>query len=189
MLNSSAYASIDAEWVEFEFDGCQFAGWLWLMPMRNGDKVEVVAEKLGEGRYVAYAVKREGDDLVAIYPRAIVGWRAESRAYVRTWCWSSLIFTLLMWAFMVWGTIGTSAWHDWAFLATLILAPVLSATIWGWLAWSDAQKKRPFCQLAEKIFSTFGWPDVDNLDLRKTSTANRRSNIMKNFGRYYFRYQ
>lgn len=35
----------EADWVEFELSGKQVEGWLWMLRMRNGDIVEVVAER------------------------------------------------------------------------------------------------------------------------------------------------
>jgi hypothetical protein len=61
LIGMAGNAEEEADWVEFELDGNQVRGWLWMMPMRNGDNVEVVAEPIGKNHYVAYAVKREGD--------------------------------------------------------------------------------------------------------------------------------
>jgi hypothetical protein len=68
LIGMAGNADEEADWVEFELDGKQVKGWLWMLPMRNGDTVEVVAEPTGNNRYVAYAVKRDGDDLLAVYP-------------------------------------------------------------------------------------------------------------------------
>jgi len=46
-----------------------------------------------------------------------------------------------------------------------------------------------FVRIAKAIFKTFGWPDVENIDLRKTSKENRRENKLSNFGNLYFRYK
>jgi hypothetical protein len=32
-----------------------------------------------------------------------------------------------------------------------------------------------------------GWPDVQNINLRKTSREHRGANTLSNYGRYYFR--
>ncbi|TGS60042.1 hypothetical protein, partial [Mesorhizobium sp. M1C.F.Ca.ET.176.01.1.1] len=51
------------------------------------------------------------------------------------------------------------------------------------------RKMMGFVRLAEAIFATYGWPDVENINLRKTSREHRGSNALSNYGRYYFRYR
>ena len=53
MIDTAGNSDEDADWVEFELDGKQIKGWFWMIPMRNGDRVEVVAERMGESSYVA----------------------------------------------------------------------------------------------------------------------------------------
>jgi len=43
LIGMAANSDEEADWVEFEVDGNRVHGWLWMMPMRNGDEVEVVA--------------------------------------------------------------------------------------------------------------------------------------------------
>jgi len=52
-----------------------------------------------------------------------------------------------------------------------------------------SRKFMGFVRIAEVIFKTFGWPDVENIDLRQTSVENRRENKLSNFGNLYFRYK
>src|SRR5450830_1679863 len=97
LIGMAGNSDEEADWVEFELDDKQVKGWLWMMPMRNGDTVEVVAEPTGNNRYVAYAVKRDGDDLLAVYPHATAGRKVHYRKSVKTWGWcaalASLFFT------------------------------------------------------------------------------------------------
>lgn len=62
LVNMASNADEEADWVEFELDGMQMQVLFWLLPMRNGDVIEIVAEKVGESRYIVYSVKRDGDD-------------------------------------------------------------------------------------------------------------------------------
>jgi hypothetical protein len=71
----------------------------------------------------------------------------------------------------------------------------LLATFASWIAISSviafrvSRKLMGFVRIAELIFKTFDWPDVENIDLRRTSRENRRENKLPNFGIFYFRYQ
>ena len=87
LIGMAGNADEEADWVEFELDGNHVKGWLWMMPMRNGDTVEVVAEPKGNNRYVAYAVKRDGDELLAVYPHATAGRKVHYRKSVKVWMW------------------------------------------------------------------------------------------------------
>jgi hypothetical protein len=42
--------------------------------------------------------------------------------------------------------------------------------------------------MAEAIFRTFGWPEVEKIDLRKTSKENPGEYKILGFGERYFRY-
>ncbi|WP_244099977.1 putative type VI secretion system effector [Burkholderia anthina] len=73
LIQSSANSEEEADWVEFELDGKQIEGWLWRMPMKDGDEVEIVAELRPRDRYFAYSIRRVNDDVVAVYPHATRG--------------------------------------------------------------------------------------------------------------------
>jgi hypothetical protein len=178
----------EADWVEFELDGKHVKGWLWMMPMRNGDSVEVVAESTGKNHYVAYAVKRDGDDLLAVYPHATAGRKVHYRKSIKAWIWCSLLAYLVPAFFLVMHVGLKSLLHT----DTQLFLPITFAL---WIAFSAiiafrvSRKLMGFVRIAELIFKTFGWPDVENIDLRQTSKENRRENKLPNFGNLYFRYK
>ena len=188
LIGMAGNSDEEADWVEFEIDGKQIQGWLWMMPMRNGDNVEVVAEKMGHDRYVAYAVKRDGDDLLAVYPHATAGRWVHYRNSLKAWMWWTIIAHLALLLFFVmkrgWGVLLESDMH---FVFPIIFA--LCSTIFAAIAISVSIRLMAFVKIAEKIFKTFGWPDINNIDLRKTSKENRRENTLPNFGTFYFRYK
>ncbi|ACD14462.1 putative type VI secretion system effector [Paraburkholderia phytofirmans] len=187
LVNMASNADEEADWVEFRLDGMQMQGWLWLLPMRNGDVVEVVAEKVGESRYVVYSIKREGDDIVSVYPHATAGRRQHYRSMAKT----------LLWAFVFVNAIGVFAMHKpgdfgakfLSFAAFMGVAMAAALVVFATIFYRVTQKMMGFVRLAEAIFRTYGWPDVENINLRKTSRAHRGTNTLANYGRYYFRYK
>ncbi|THC41339.1 hypothetical protein C2862_18715 [Massilia sp. Mn16-1_5] len=188
LIGMAGNADEEADWVEFELDGKQVKGWLWMMPMRNGDTVEVVAEPTGKDHYVAYAVKRHGDDLLAVYPHATAGRKVHYRKSVKTWMWCSFLAYLFpAFFFVVHEGLGSLLHTDTQlfFLTTFSFWIAISAVI----AFRVSRKLMVFVRIAELIFKTFGWPDVENIDLRQTSKENRRENKLSNFGNLYFRYK
>jgi hypothetical protein len=187
LVNMASNADEEADWVEFELDGMQMQGWLWLLPMRNGDAVEVVAEKIGESRYVVYSVKRDGDDIVSVYPHATAGRKQHYRSMAK----------IMLWAFVLVNAIGVFAMYrpgDFgdkflSFAAFMGVAMAATFVVFAIIFYRVTQKMMGFVRLAEAIFRTYGWPDVENINLRKTSREHRGSNTLSNYGRYYFRYQ
>jgi hypothetical protein len=178
----------EADWVEFELDGKHLKGWFWMIPMRNGDSVEVVAEHIENSHYIAYAVKRESDGLLAVYPHATAGRKAHYRKSINSWMWCSILICLIPIIFIVMPEGWDSLLDTNMQLGLLIgfaIWIVFSATI----AFRASEKLMGFVRIAEIIFETFGWPDVENIDLRQTSRESRRENKLANFGNLYFRYK
>ena len=188
LIGMAGNADEEADWVDFELEGKQVKGWLWMMPMRNGDTVEVVAEPMGNNRYVAYAVKRDGDELLAVYPHATAGRKVHYRKSVNAWMWCSFLAYLFpAFFFVMHEGLGALLHTDTQlfFLTTFSFWITISAVI----AFRVSRKLMGFVRIAEVIFKTFGWPDVENIDLRQTSRENRRENNLANFGNQYFRYK
>ena len=188
LIGMAGNSEEEADWVEFELDGKQVKGWLWMLPMRNGDIVEVVAEPTGNNRYVAYAVKRDGDDLLAVYPHATAGRKVHYRKSVKAWMWCSCLAYMILPLFAVMqrglGTLRDA--HMQSFLLTEFPICMLVSAV---IAFRVSRKFMGFVRIAETIFKTFGWPDPEHIDLRQTSKDNRRENKLDNFGHLYFRYK
>lgn len=178
----------EADWVEFELDGRQLKGWLWMMPMHNGDTVEVIAEQTGNNRYVAYAVKRDGDGLLAVYPHATAGRKVHYRKSVKVWMWCSILAYLgVISMFVIQNGLGILLEADMQLFLPIGFA--FCSAISAVIAFRVSQKFMGFVRIAEIIFETFGWSDVENIDLRKTSRENRHADNLPNFGNLYFRYK
>nr|WP_314541766.1 putative type VI secretion system effector [uncultured Massilia sp.] len=188
LIGMAGSAGEDADWVEFELNGKQIKGWLWMMPMRNGDNVEVVAEHMANDRYVVYAVKRDSDDLLAVYPHATAGRKVHYRKSAKVWIWYTTLAYLsviLMFVMQEGSEILLNSDMQHLLPIGFSFCSVISAVI----AFRVSRKLMAFVRIAEVIFETFGWTDVKNIDLRKTSRQNRRENKLSNFGNLYFRYK
>ncbi len=188
LIGMAGNSDEEADWVEFELDGKLVKGWLWMMPMRNGDNVEVVVEQAGNNDYVTYAVKRDGDDLLAVYPHATAGKKAHYRKSVKVWMWCSFLTFLILPLFLVMqrglGTLLDGKMQSFLLIAFASWIPVSAV-----MAFRVSRKLMGFVRIAEVIFKTFGWSDIENIDLRKTSREHRGENKLGNFGNLYFRYK
>ncbi|MCA8203019.1 hypothetical protein LGM71_18340 [Burkholderia sp. AU33545] len=186
LIQMSANSEEEADWVEFELDGKQVEGWLWKMPMKDGDVVEIVAELRPRDRYFAYSVRRVNDDVVAVYPHATRGRSALYRWLMKfmsiTWVFCSGIVTALMFRD-----------HEGIDLSSHIL--VMSAAwtfslIVFWILFHRAYlKMRHFAKLAEVIFSCYGWRDVREISLIHSSKQMKPENRDLDYGIHYFRYR
>ncbi|ACD14461.1 putative type VI secretion system effector [Paraburkholderia phytofirmans] len=187
LVSMASNSDEEADWVEFELDGKKMQGWLWLLPMRNGDEVEVVAEKVADDRYIVYSVKRDGDDIVAMYPHATAGRKAHYRNMTKIMLWTFFV----LYAILVVGTYfkGEISSDLYAYTVSMATIGVGGFIVFGIIFYRTSLKLMGFVRLAEAVFRTYGWPDVQNIDLRKTSREHRGTNTLSNYGRHYFRYK
>jgi hypothetical protein len=187
MVGSAASKAEKAHWLEFELDGKKIQGWVWVMPLGTGDNVEVVAKHTGGLCYTVYAIRRVDDGLVAAYPHVIAGRNVLYRNSVRGWLWLPVIATLLfMFFFMMEMGLGILFEKEmWDFMKELI---VVSFVAIGLIAFRISRMYMESVCMAEAIFRTFGWPDVEKIDLRKTSKENPGEYKILGFGERYFRY-
>lgn len=182
---SSADAEEDADFVEFNLGGKPIRGWVWRSPFKEGDIVDVAAEWHGH-YYDAGGIVRLSDRTIALYPHCSRGKMRHIKNATKWWfigvsglCLISIPFGLL--------TFGTKDF----------LAFLSEGLIWGFLGLygffgiatiSLASKWMVFVRLAEQVFRTLGLPDPSNIDLVKSSKAQRKPDDPGEFGTFYFRY-
>ncbi|MCA8203020.1 hypothetical protein LGM71_18345 [Burkholderia sp. AU33545] len=186
LIQSSANSEEEADWVEFELDGKQIEGWLWKMPMTDGDEVEIVAEPRPRDRYFAYSIRRVGDDTVAVYPHATRGRTALYRWLMKIMLWFFVPIYALM-CFML------SRDADGIDSTTLVMvlggAGAFSLLIFWILFYRAYLKMKRFAKLAEVIFSCYGWRDVRKISLIHSSKEMKPENRDLDYGIHYFRYR
>ncbi|WP_438820315.1 putative type VI secretion system effector [Burkholderia lata] len=186
LIQSSANSEEEADWVEFELDGKQIEGWLWKMPMKDGDEVEVVAEPRARDRYFAYSVRRGSDDMVAVYPHATRG-----RSALYRWLMKIMLgFFVPVYILLCFMLSRDADGIDGATL-TIVLggAGVFSLLIF-WILFHRAYlKMRHFGRLAEVIFSGYEWSDVSKINLVRASKQVKPERRDFDYGVHYFRYR
>ena len=129
---------------------------------RNGDQVEVVVEPCEEDGYLAYALRRPIDHRLWLYPWAMKGSKANSRAALK----NTGIFTLLVYLFdLVLLIIVSNDLSDFAFgfsvtTPVFILFFLISYFCYKKLLGGGSKE-------ADKIFATLGYPDPKTVDMEK----------------------
>ena len=129
---------------------------------RNGDQVEVVVEPCDEDGYLAYALRRPIDHRLWLYPWAMKGSKANSRAALK----SVGLFTLLVYLCdLVLLIIVSNDLSDFAFgfsvtTPVFILFFLISYFCYKKLLGGGSKE-------ADKIFATLGYPDPKTVDMEK----------------------
>lgn len=185
LIQMSANSEEEADWVEFELDGKQVEGWLWKMPMRDGEAVEIVGEARGRDRYFAYSIRRLGDDVVAVYPHATRG-----RSALYRWLMKIMLITVVILNVVGSMLTFTGTGMDRLTLAIVMGGAWLFSLLLFWILFHRAYlKMRHFSRLAEVIFSCYGWRDVREIDLVRSSKQMKQGNRDIEYGTHYFRYR
>lgn len=160
---------------------------LWGNPFQEGDEVEVVAEE-ADGYMRAFAVLRPSDRIISLFPHVVSGRSAHNRTTVKGLAWMSLLVAVvtivLLTSLWILGGVG-----EFVMLAVTIGVVILGLiAIFSIIGWSVSRKYIPFVMMAEIIFTSVGWEDVGEINLRKRTMDSIRPEDPSALGPFYFRY-
>lgn len=175
--------------VSFEIDGQPVRGVLWDCPFKEGDEVEVVAEKTN-GYWNAFAVARPKDRIISLFPHAVSGEIAHYRSSFSIWLkiWLALLlFGGVLGAIIKFLNSGNDGWGEWILFMIGGSGSVVFVIL-GIIGFSVARKYIPFVRVAEGVFTALGWQDVKRINLRKKTLKNIRPDDPPALGVFYFRY-
>lgn len=176
----------EADYLEFELDGELVKGWVWRSPFKEGDVVGVAAE-WRDGHYEVAGISRPLDRTIALYPHCSRGRSKHVKNAVKWWFLGATFMNLLIFLFAVLTTsAGRSVLHGFLEVGVYMMLGVY--VFFGLMTFSLARKWMPFVHLSEKVFTTLGWSNPGNIDLAKSSKAQRKPEDPGEFGTFYFRY-
>ena len=97
MVAGASAMEEQADYLQFDLDGTPVKGWVWRNPFRNGDAVEVAAEKR-DGHFECFAVARPKDQVIALYPHCSRGKSTHYKNAVWWWIfgWGGVCISLLL---------------------------------------------------------------------------------------------
>lgn len=177
----------DADLLEFELDGKSIRAWVWVSVFKEGDEVEIVAERLDQVWH-AFGIRRVRDRIVALHPHCSRGRYAHYKATVRWWIGLTGVFLLCFNIFAV-IVLYFSDENDWLGVSNLFLGGgVIVTMITGVISFHIGRKMMKFVRLAEGIFSGFGWKDVKSIDLPTITKKSKQPGEPGALGVLYFRY-
>lgn len=171
-----------ANYLEFDLNGASVKGWVWHSPFREGDVVDVAAERRGD-YYEAYGIVRPVDRTIALYPHCSRSKGRHIKNAVKWWAICSVIFYLF--------TQGVAAYiGGWKFVThpSMIWISGLSTLFFVPMFFSLSRQFMPFVRLSEKVFVVLGLPNAKDIDLVQSSKHQRTAEDPAEFGTFYFRY-
>lgn len=183
MASNATSMEEEADHVQFMLDGKPVKGWVWRSPFKEGDVVEVAAEWQGD-HYEAFGIARPIDKTIALYPHCSRGKTCHIKNAFIWWLWLGFFGAFLLMLSISIIADGISVFTDIGLYATSGIMSVFFALMFT----SLARKWMPFVRVAEKVFKTLGWANASNIDLVKTSKAQRTVKDAGEFGTFYFRY-
>ena len=186
-------AGEDADYVEFDLDGKTVKGWVWRSPFKGGDLVEVAAE-WRDGHYETGGIARPADRLIALHPHCSRGIARHIKNGIKLWFVFTTVLLALGIPFLLSGMdddLKNVFLHRKEGSLSLSVATYIAVTLYlffGLIAIGLVRKWMPFVRLSEKIFLTLGFSDSANIDLVKSSKAQRKPDDASEYGTFYFRY-
>jgi hypothetical protein len=181
--------SEEADLLEFQLDGMTVKAWVWMSVFNEGDEVEVVAESDGDS-WQGYGIRRVSDRIVALHPHCSRGRRAHYKA---SFAWFlKLVGCIVLAAYIIIAALsifsGDSVREFASFALAVVPGMLISAAIFGVIAYRIARKYMGFVRLAEGVFRGFGWEDVKNIDLPAVTKKSKQPSEPGALGVLYFRY-
>jgi hypothetical protein len=186
MVAGASAMEEQADYLQFDLDGTPVKGWVWRNPFRNGDAVEVAAEKR-ENHFECFAVAGSKDQVIALYPHCSRGNIAHYMNAVWWWFfgWGGSLLLIMGLLLLITLPMGIGV------LEYLDSAKFAFPVVWLFLAfvtWQLSLKWLPFVRLAERVFRTLEFPDPSNVDLVKRTKARRKPSDPGELGAFYFYY-
>lgn len=179
----------EADLLEFELDSARIRAWVWVSVFNEGDDVEVVVEPDGDA-WLGYGIRRVSDGIVALHPHCSRGRHAHYKA---SFAWFlKLVGSILLAAYLLIAAVsffsGDSFREFTSFALAVIPAMLISAAIFGVIAYRISRKYMGFVRLAEGIFHVFGWLAVKDIDLPAITKKSKMPSEPGALGVLYFRY-
>jgi hypothetical protein len=187
LAGSAMDTSEEADLLEFELDGKPIRAWVWWSVFQDGDDVEIVAESMGN-IWQAYGIRRTADRIIALHPHCSRGrhshWRASMKLYIKYFASFVVIFTSIFIGYALFNGVGN--WYG--LMAVSLSGGLTVLIILGIISYRISNKFMGFVELAERIFTVFGWKDVKNIDLPAITKKNKKPGDPAALGTLFFRY-
>jgi hypothetical protein len=175
-----------ADYLEFELGGRPIKGWVWRNPFKEGDEVEVAAEQRTD-HHEAFGITRPTDKLIALYPHCSRGPATHVKNAVKLWViGGGAMVCLFLGLPRLLGSIEFSDGYGVSLIE--FVSCLIAMTFFAFVTYMMTRQWMPFVRLAEKVFKALELPNPSNVDLVKSSKAQRTAEDKAEYGTFYFRY-
>jgi hypothetical protein len=172
----------EADYLQFFLNGHPVRGWVWRSPFKEGDEVEVAAEWQGD-HFEVFGIARPSDRTIALYPHCSRGATSHLKNALKWWI---VVGCVGLWIMLI--IAGLLIGMDFVLHTGFFITCGLMSLFFGLMTISLAKKWMPFVRLSEKVFRVLEWRNPSNVDLVKSSKAQRTPKDKGEFGTFYFRY-
>ncbi|QEO26506.1 MULTISPECIES: putative type VI secretion system effector [Xanthomonas translucens group] len=173
--------------VEFTIDGERIEGVFWSFPFQEGDELEAVVESTQQG-WIAFAVARPCDRIVAIYPYAWAGTIAHyKRSFSVAW---KVILAIVFFGTATMVLLTLLDWKEKSpeIIKMIFLGGGCFSLILAVIAFNLSRRLLPFSEMADRIFATLKLDAPKWVNLRQSTLRNRTPEDPPELGDQYFRY-
>jgi hypothetical protein len=167
-----------ADFVEFELNGQPIQGWMWRSPFKEGDQVEVAAAHQGD-HWEAFGIARPVDQTIALYPHCSRTKSPHIRNVFKWWLIGGGGFNLVAY---LWGLLDSTISKEFFYISAGCMA------FFGLIALTTGWKLMPFVKVAQKVFSTLGLSNPEQVDLVKSTKQKKTKQDPVELGVFYFKY-
>jgi hypothetical protein len=158
----------------------------------NGDSVEAVVERQGDGTYLAYAIRRSSDNTLWMFPHF---WAQGHRAYRRVAVKASLVTSAIC---VVWYLV-TSIMKHFGLVSTdwfgVVWGYAVGFAVFMLFVPSDLPIGRKWKLVASKsevVFGALGYVDPSNIDMKQQDSRYWKTlakpGEQRNFAPWVYRY-
>ena len=173
--------------VGFDLDGKTVEALLWNWPFKEGDQVQVVAERLAD-TFIGFAVLDPKEKIIVLYPHVSAGTIAHWKGVIKISAMSCAVTTIILLSLIFMADFSIAEGSVKVFFKVIGMGFSAGIVLYSWLGYRIGRRFILFTKMADKIFMTLGWKNVNNINLRKITKSKRKPSDPPAMGDSYFRY-
>jgi hypothetical protein len=156
-------------------EGKRISGRFSKIWFKNGDHLECAVDRQADDTYAVFAVRRPSDQTLWMFPHCSRG-RKKHWKYARK---MSVVLALLMTAGLLLcltPMFGLAFWRNEDSHMGATIFTIMGLTMGFYFSLNTARRWAPFVAIAESIFTTFGYPDPEQVDMPEQDNAFWKKN-------------
>ena len=173
--------------VSFDLDGKAVEALLWNWPFKEGDQVQVVAERSAD-IFIGFAVLDPKEKIIVLYPHLSAGNLAHWKNVIKISLIIGAAITFIACCLALMGSFSVGGISISGIFKVIGIGVISGIIFFSWLGYRMGRRFIVFTNMSEKIFTALGWKNVSNINLRKITKSKRKPSDPPAMGDSYFRY-